>query len=143
MMFLDVSNAKSSGARLITQYFPANGCQFACLTIEYLLCGNAPKSLYIIQQDKKNYCVLQVRNTRAQGWANSSVTIDLSNGSPRFFIEAHFDCLPPKYGSIAISNMAFTYGKCCDNQIIDENIISLNDQCDVNNILTDLNYGYF
>src|SRR5205807_839183 len=113
MMYLDVSTSQSIGGRLMTQYFPSfNGCQKGCLTIDYIMCGSGPKSLYLIQQDKDNYCVWQSKNDEFEnsGWKSSSITINLSRGPPRFFIEAHVN--PYQYGAIAISNMSFRYGEC-------------------------------
>lgn len=40
MLAIDISTAKSPGARLVTMYFPTNGYRFGCFTMDYLLQGS-------------------------------------------------------------------------------------------------------
>ena len=91
LLYLDLSRAHSAGARLVTPYFPTNGCRYACLTIEYILCGNSIENVYLIQQDVRNYCVWQKRNDHSYRWTTTSMTVDLNKSNPRFFIEVRFD----------------------------------------------------
>jgi len=111
LLYLDTAKAYSTGARLITPYFPTNGCRYACLTIEYLIDSNSVKNLYLIQQDIRDYCIWQ-KNNYSNGWTNSSITIDLTRGKPRFFFEARFDRYLNNFGFIAISNMRYQLGAC-------------------------------
>ncbi len=112
LLYLSASKARSSGARLITPYFPTNGCRYGCLTVEYLICGNGIRNLYLIQQDVSNYCVLQRDNDYSNSWKESHLTIDLTRSNPRFFIEVHFNKSQNSFGFIAISNLRFEYESC-------------------------------
>lgn len=129
LLYLDLSRAHSAGARLITPYFATNGCRYGCLTIEYILCGRSIENLYLIQQDVRNYCIWQKRNDHSYRWTNTSVTIELSEGSPRFFIEFRFNPHLNKFGFIGISDMKFKYGECDHNEA---------NECDLNHFVETL-----
>lgn len=123
LLYLDLSRAHSAGARLVTPYFPTNGCRYACLTIEYILCGNSIENLYLIQQDVRNYCVWQKRNDHEYRWTTTSMTIDLSKSNPRFFLEVRFDPRVNNFGFVGIADMKFKYGECEHNEA---------NECDLN-----------
>jgi hypothetical protein len=112
LLYLSAPKAQSSGARLITPYFPTNGCRYGCLTVEYLICGNGISNLYLIQQDVSNYCVWHKNNDYSDSWKESRFTIDLTRRSPRFFIEVRFNNFANSFGFIAISNLRFEYESC-------------------------------
>jgi len=117
LIYVEIEDDRSPGARIITQYFPTESNTKACFTIEYLMSGNGPKSLYLIQQEKINYCVWQGRMNRAMDgrWIKEQVPIDLNRGSPRFFIEAQFTNDKQRQGIIAIAQLGFKCGPCSGN----------------------------
>jgi len=73
------------------------------------------KNLLVYQQDKDNKCIWHLTSDRSKqdkNWQKLSLTIDLKNGDPRFFIESHFDKRPPNSGLIAFSQIKFFYNAC-------------------------------
>ena len=123
VLVLDLStqNArKFPGARLISHYFPAKYSN-ACLYINYLLVGSAPRAFYVIQQDKENKCIFADENEqRTNSWRQVQLQLDLTDGDPRFFIEAQYETnlfnrqeMP---GYIAVSLFSYSFGNCERNQ---------------------------
>ncbi|XP_054169282.1 uncharacterized protein LOC128966456 [Oppia nitens] len=116
MVYINVSIAGYfPAARLETDYFSSYSETSACFSITYLMYGTGAKKIHIIQQDVENKCIWvdnnQVVDTNGK-WKEAKMTIDLSDGNPRFFIEGHIDVRPPNYGTIAISRLTFSYGNC-------------------------------
>ena len=109
MMVLDAKVSKTSGARLITPYYHANGKSFACLVIDFFQNGDGTKTFKIIQQDKTNK-TLWTSSLRSLIWQRARMDVNLNNGDPRFFIEATIE--PGKEGLFALASLYFTYNKC-------------------------------
>lgn len=109
---------KYPGARIITHYFPSRHSN-ACLYLTYHMSGYGAEAFYVIQQDTENRCVYADEledkpRTQASGWRSVQLQLDLSEGSPRFFLQAEYN---PHYdGYIAIANFTFAYGNCRHNQ---------------------------
>ena len=88
--------------------------------MDYMIGGDGIKNLVIYQQETQNRCIWKaaidqsVPNS-AQDWQKLSLAVDLSNGDPRFFIEAHFDNRPPHTGFVAISAINFFHNSCKRN----------------------------
>jgi hypothetical protein len=116
-------------ARLESDYFATDARLDACLSIKYLMYGTGPTKMYVIQQDVANKCIFVDNNQRIDErgeWRQIKLSIDLRDGEPRFYIEAHFNPRPPYYGTIAISQVSFSYGVCdynYANQCLDEGSI--------------------
>ena len=112
MLYLNISSAGPyQAARLESDYFITSSLLEACLSIKYLMYGTGAVKMYIIQQDIDNKCIWIDNNESVDNygrWREATLTIDLRDGEPRFYIEAHIDIRPPNYGIIAISNISFT-----------------------------------
>lgn len=119
-LILNATESSGYGARLITPYFKiSHQNHFGCFQMEYLFSGPGIRSLFLIQQDKRNHCIFQMHNNynavpqSVANWRNVSVTVDLSCGPPRFFIEAHLARNSGhKCGFLAINQINFNYGQC-------------------------------
>lgn len=116
MIFVNVSTAANFlAARLESDYFAIASNPFACLSLRYLMYGSGAVKLFLVQQDIRNKCIWVDNNdpvdNRGQ-WQEAKLTIDLRDGNPRFFIEAHIDSRLQRYGTIAISRIGFSYGVC-------------------------------
>ena len=78
--------------------------------------GRAPRLFYVIQQDKENKCLFVDENEKKDlngVWRNINLQLDLTDGEPRFFIEAHYDqTLQNQHGYIAIASFSFEFGNC-------------------------------
>ncbi len=115
-LYLNVSTAGNyQAARLESDYFATDSNLDACLSIKYLMYGTGPLKMYVIQQDIANKCIWVDNNQQIDNfgqWRQTKLTIDLRDGEPRFYIEAHFNPRPPNYGIIAISQITFSYGVC-------------------------------
>ena len=116
MLFVNVTNANNyPAARLQTDYFDAGGQRSGCLSIEYLMYGTGALKLFVIQQDIQNKCLFADFNESVDNsgqWRGTQMNVDLRDGNPRFFIEAHINGRPPHYGTIAIKSISFSYGIC-------------------------------
>lgn len=104
---------KYPGARIITHYFQTK-YRNACLFLTYHMSGYGPEAFYVIQQDTENRCVYadeyEDKPRNAVGWKTVQLQLDLSEGSPRFFLQAEYN---PNYdGYIAIANFTYAYGNC-------------------------------
>ena len=93
-----------------------------CLTIDYVIRGKGVKDMIVWQQEKENRCLWRQGSDHSSGvetppqeWRKLSLSIDLTYGSPRFFIETHFDNRPPNEGLVAISEIQFLYTQCRRN----------------------------
>ena len=116
MLYINSSRVVNfQAARLESDYFAIASQPFACLSLRYVMYGTAADKLFLVQQDIQNTCIWVDNNDpidiRGQ-WRDASMTIDLRNGNPRFFIEAHIDSRYEKFGTIAINSIAFGYGVC-------------------------------
>jgi hypothetical protein len=115
-LYLNVSTAGNyQAARLESDYFATDAKLDACLSIKYLMYGTGPLKMYVIQQDIANKCIWVDANEQIDTigqWKQIKLTVDLRDGEPRFYIEAHFNPRPPHYGTIAISQISFSYGAC-------------------------------
>jgi hypothetical protein len=109
MLILDISKAETQGARLVTPYFHTYNKIDACLTLEWYQNGDGVQSLSVTQQDKADKKIW-TSSSKSYDWQKSRISIDLSSGEPRFFIEANFE--PKHKGIVAIFNLLFTYNKC-------------------------------
>jgi hypothetical protein len=80
--------------------------------------GNGMENVLVYQQDNDNQCIWSLmndKNKEDEYWQKISLTIDLKDGDPRFFIETHFDNRPPNSGLLAISEIKFFYNSCEKN----------------------------
>lgn len=109
MMYLDVSKAPTTGARLITPYYHTYDQLYGCLTIDWYSSGTGQQGLSVTQQDKRDV-KLWASYVNSQQWRTNSVNVDLRGGELRFFIEAHFKAHTS--GTIAIDRIRFDYHKC-------------------------------
>ncbi|CAG2103134.1 unnamed protein product [Medioppia subpectinata] len=118
------TTSMSSGARLITPYFPTKNYPKGCLSIDYMMRGNGMKEMIVYQQEGENRCLWSYSSHETSGdsigtttemWHKLSLGVDLTAGSPRFFVETHFDNRPPNVGSLAISRIQFTCNECQQN----------------------------
>lgn len=119
MLFLDLiwsASRRSSGARLISPYFRTNGQTQACLMIKFLTWGHGITKLLVIQQDKSNKCIWQWDNNNYgiidpdKYWTTAQIPVHLSDGDPRFFIEAH--TVYHQYGFVVIDDIVLSYKNC-------------------------------
>ena len=109
MMYLDISKATTSGARLVTPYYHTYNELYACLTIDWYSSGVGQQSLSVTQQDKRDV-KLWASYVKSAQWRINTINVDLRGGDLRFFIEAHFE--PRTTGIIAIDRIRLDYHKC-------------------------------
>ncbi|KAJ6221987.1 hypothetical protein RDWZM_000532 [Blomia tropicalis] len=87
--YLDVSNCRKSGARLITPYFRWNDrTTSACLLIKYIHYGNGVTIVNIIKQDRSNQILWSKSLPNSGFWHHMLINVPLIRAQPvRFFIE--------------------------------------------------------
>ncbi|KAJ6221986.1 hypothetical protein RDWZM_000531 [Blomia tropicalis] len=108
------------GARLITPYMETHNVPKGCLTLQYITQGGGISRVNLFQQDKGNYCVWSSGENRPEISQRQLVnhqldfTIDLSRGSPRFFIELYLNPSASKTEPtvMALANVRLTYRPC-------------------------------
>ena len=133
LVYVNVSTAGNFlAARLETDYFDSYSQPNACLSITYLMYGTGAVKMMVIQQDIQNKCIWVDENESIDTygkWREAKFTVNLRDGSPRFFIEAHINVRPPHYGTVAISRVSFTYDVCdydstnyCQDQVVQPDI---------------------
>ena len=81
----------------------------------------------MIQQDKENKCIFADENDhKREGWRHIELQLNLSDGDPRFFLEAQYDAnhnnnqdqnIGPDPGYIGISRFSFSFGRCSRNDV--------------------------
>lgn len=118
MLYINVTDAAEyPAARLETNYFITSS-QYACLSLKYLMYGTGALKLFVIQQDIENKCIWADHNDIVDingQWRDTQMTINMRDGIPRFFIEAHIDGRPPNYGTIAINKLSISNGVCSND----------------------------
>lgn len=114
---LNMSNCKTSGARLITPYFdvvPSTG--YLCLQLVYLTFGNALHQLSVTQQDYRNQIVWyrNFRTIKSGSWNTADIEVQVEPGTiPRFFVEAKLNRYhPQRSGFLALSNLSIKGWHC-------------------------------
>jgi hypothetical protein len=124
MLFLDLIWSewrRSSGARLVSSYYPDKNYRKGCFNIKFITWGHGITHLLLIQQDRVNRCIWQYDNLNfdhrhpSQFWRYAQIPVDLTNGPSKFFIEAQIYYY--KLGFVAIDEIVLSYNECQYNNV--------------------------
>ena len=114
LFYLDLSSCKHNGARLVTPYFSWNNhLRSVCLTIKYIIFGNAITRLLVVKQDKVNVAIWSDKFSVTGRWNKAHIKVNVFSGKPaRFFFEVNFNNQPNRLGFFAISEIILRDSFC-------------------------------
>lgn len=114
LFYLDSSKCHRNGARLITPYFAwSTHLRTVCLTLKYVIFGNAVTRFLVVKQDKVNVALWSDKLSITGRWNYAHIKVNVLPDKPaRFFVEVNFNNHPNRVGFLAISEVILRDSYC-------------------------------